>query len=1552
MKNQTNIDVNLRKWKQKLLDLSNRNNAITFKVDPLGESTNFKTKNKQQIQIINPTFQEILSIFQNTENKVFKIKTIDESSQIQYNTKSNIFYTNSETEEIDARLKNIYKKVETFKNEYSIDILYFTIGLLKWYEDSNSDVFHYSPLLFIPITLKKQENILKIEFTDTSNVIINESLLLKLKEDFGIFVEWNLDENLDLYTQYQELSSKILNSYPNDTRWKIIDYCYISTFDFTKIVIYEDIQKNSQKIIESNFYKGFQGKGDLSNYDISSINSDNINSHIDVNTEYRGLDADSSQEVAIQNAIKGKSFVLQGPPGTGKSQTITNIITELIARNKKVLFVAEKNTALQVVFNNLKKIGLEKYVVAIHDGDLNKRKILNDIITSIENSKFYELDSEKTDALLAKHNNSKDILDAYGEILIKKRKPQNLNLYEYISEYYKLENYPDIEFYTGNFSELSLNEHENILEKIDSFYKAYKELNFDMQASVWYGLNINQKNQQIYQSLKESIWNLINNFANINEYFNNILLKPSNIFINNFQKIFMQLNLYTKYNIQLYKFANYAEFIQINDNLKTIFNKKSENNKLLDEFIEHFVDVNVIQQIKIQEINSKIPSIENSWTRIFSSAWKYAKKLLKKSSFKVLSKQDKGISNLYKKVAQYLKNNLDIKEIWNKLGVSVIDDVDKLNELIDVFDKIIEFNDTESNGYISFLTNLSYINQMINDFEKFYSNWNLFISFFDKKQIDYANYDYQQLISKIQTLQKNFYDTLEPYIELNWAISELKYINLDSFVNAIINNKITNYFQEIYLRKNYQILIQSILWNEVKTNQAQFLSTHLDILREKEIECLSFSKQKVKQKNDEYLSYKLSLSRNNPEYRIIKAESQKKRNFLPFKKIFEKAYNFILDVKPCLLLSPLMVSNLFKDIDFEFDTVIFDEASQIKPEKAICSLFRAKQAIIVGDQEQMPASDFFEKQLISETYIDEESEDISSGYDSLLDFVASRYDSIRLKWHYRSKFEELIHTSNQMIYRDLITFPNSRNPKKFEGLNFIYAENDTFNKKEDIFVLIEETKKLLKDIIETHRDKYSVGIVVFNVNILDKVEREIEKFRESNPELAYFFEKNKDEPFFVKSIDGVQGDERDIVIFIIEAKRISKDRFGTSFGAINRSNSGYKRLNVAITRSKIGMHIISNFTSSQIDWFRSESRGIKILEQFIKNAEFGISNLSDNDSNNGDVSIHFDSGFEKQVYDKLIMQGLMVRTQVGVSGYRIDLGIVNPKTNKFILGIECDGALYHSSKSTRDRDRLRQQVLETRGWIIHRIWSTDWFNNPDREVQKILNKLKELEMSKTNQSQQETGIPKIANNVHQESLVNTYLKENKIPNVEIFEKYWPIQKSARHYKVEFNLHSSLRNKLKCKEILLKIFEKSGALTFNKFLAFVKILLEENSTTNKVKDFAQSIINRYNLILDSDEFVYPDSENFKFIFRQSDEDDERRPINEIHNSELQHLILTLFKYANVFDFKGISTEILSRTNNKALTVNTKNKIKSVIDKMIDNQLLEEISNEHYKLVKAN
>ncbi|MCU9933296.1 hypothetical protein NWQ33_05455 [Mycoplasmopsis cynos] len=221
------------------------------------------------------------------------------------------------------------------------------------------------------------------------------------------------------------------------------------------------------------------------------------------------------------------------------------------------------------------------------------------------------------------------------------------------------------------------------------------------------------------------------------------------------------------------------------------------------------------------------------------------------------------------------------------------------------------------------------------------------------------------------------------------------------------------------------------------------------------------------------------------------------------------------------MLSPLTVSQFFKDIDFKFDTVIFDEASQIKPEAAISSLFRAKQVIIVGDKEQMPPSNFFGSvsNEDNDSEIKNVDEDVSSGFDSLLSLAEGALNSIKLKWHYRSLFEELIYTSNSEIYKDLITFPSAKNPSKFEGLKFFKVEYDEM-KSED--ALIKKTMSILKELISKYKDKYSVGIVVFNVDIVNKVENELEKFIHNNPKLNYFFDENKKEPFFIKNIDAVK----------------------------------------------------------------------------------------------------------------------------------------------------------------------------------------------------------------------------------------------------------------------------------------------------------------------------------------------------------------------------------------------------------------------------------------------
>ncbi|WP_244870383.1 AAA domain-containing protein [Ureaplasma diversum] len=222
--------------------------------------------------------------------------------------------------------------------------------------------------------------------------------------------------------------------------------------------------------------------------DISAINEQNINEKITIKDQFKILDADSSQEIAIQNAIDNKSFILQGPPGTGKSQTITNIISELISRNKKVLFVAEKNAALQVVFNNLRKIGIDKYAIPIHDSKVNKKQILNEILETIDESKLYELNNELYFDFINSYEKSKSILEKYKKSLLTKRDPENLSLYQYLGKYYKLSNFQDLYFDINNILEIDSEQFDQIKSYINAFENALKNINFNVKNHPWYGL--------------------------------------------------------------------------------------------------------------------------------------------------------------------------------------------------------------------------------------------------------------------------------------------------------------------------------------------------------------------------------------------------------------------------------------------------------------------------------------------------------------------------------------------------------------------------------------------------------------------------------------------------------------------------------------------------------------------------------------------------------------------------------------------------------------------------------------------------------------------------------------------------------------------------------------------------------------------------------------------------------------------------------------------------------------------------------------------------------
>ena len=448
---------------------------------------------------------------------------------------------------------------------------------------------------------------------------------------------------------------------------------------------------------------------------------------------------------------------------------------------------------------------------------------------------------------------------------------------------------------------------------------------------------------------------------------------------------------------------------------------------------------------------------------------------------------------------------------------------------------------------------------------------------------------------------------------------------------------------------------------------------------------------------------------------ILLREGEKKRKQKSIRSLLAETGELVQRVKPCFLMSPLSVSTFLAPDSVHFDVVVFDEASQIFPQDAIGAIYRADQLIVVGDSKQMPPSNFFNATIEAEDN-DEETGDVTD-FESILDLCSTSMQQLRLRWHYRSRYEQLITFSNKNFYdSDLVTFPSSKVDAPGIGVDYyhvdgVFDRKAHTNRKEAEFIV---------DLIYQNIEKYpnrSLGVVAFSVAQQDLIDKLLSKRRQSTPEKEYFFKNDGKEPFFIKNLETVQGDERDTIIFSIAYGIDAQGRLLHNFGPLNRVG-GERRLNVAVTRAKCNVQLVSSMHYTDIDLKHTSAEGAKLLREYLDYAENGSVALE------RAISVspfeQFDSDFELEVCDYLRSKGFAVDTQVGCSGFRIDLGLKLPDSSDYVLAIECDGATYHSSKNARDRDRLRQEILERMGWKFYRIWSTDWFRNKSVEQLRLL----------------------------------------------------------------------------------------------------------------------------------------------------------------------------------------------------------------------------------------
>ncbi len=397
----------------------------------------------------------------------------------------------------------------------------------------------------------------------------------------------------------------------------------------------------------------------------------------------------------------------------------------------------------------------------------------------------------------------------------------------------------------------------------------------------------------------------------------------------------------------------------------------------------------------------------------------------------------------------------------------------------------------------------------------------------------------------------------------------------------------------------------------------------------------------------------------------------------------------------------------------------------MRVEHALGAMARAKQVVIFGDEHQLPPTSFFD--VTDETDEDESEEDYESVLHATKEILPGG-DRL-LSYHYRSKFEDLISYSNHYIYRDeLITFPNPIN--SFNPIEFVYLENGVFDGgKEGTRKNFEEADKVAQlciDHVKEHPKK-SLGVIAFSKSQETAIRDSVIKLLDSHPECCELLNEDSDdlEKFFIKNLESVQGDERDVIILSVGYGKDKQGNMYQRFGPIN-SNHGYRRLNVAVTRAKEKIFCVASIQATDI---RSEnaSRGVKLLQKYLEYAEYGIQTLQASKLVQSQNEIDVDSPFEEEVEKSLQEAGFIVHRQVGASGYKIDLAIVNPRNDKeYLLGIECDGATYHSSYSARMNDRIRQENLERLGWKFYRIWSQHWTTHSSAIIDDIISVVKEM----------------------------------------------------------------------------------------------------------------------------------------------------------------------------------------------------------------------------------
>lgn len=961
--------------------------------------------------------------------------------------------------------------------------------------------------------------------------------------------------------------------------------------------------------------------------------------------EFLVLDADSSQNIAVNEALAGASFVLQGPPGTGKSQTIANTIATTMARGRRVLFVAEKRAAIDAVTKRLKDVGLDGYVMDFHGGTLRRRELARRLAESL--NAIGQTPPVDEQELHERLEESRRELSGYAEALHRRREPWETSFFDVQSSLLALE---DRESGQDRGSSGLVAFSTDVLKRLDG--QVARGVRRDLRD--WADLS-----EPIVS--KRSPWTGAH-VVTVDDVRRALELLPT------------------------LRSAVSRARQRCRDLLGELGLPDPGSLRAWGELLDLLVGADdlvsrIAPEIFDRDLNQLATGLApargglaSAPARLFSSRYRAARReiagLLRHSN-KIRGSE---ALELVETARDYARRWLDLGGTGHMRATSALSAAVAAHG--------------EARGLVE----------------------ELLAILPDHNLRDQTHDELTELAASLAADEQTL-NHLPRLVELNRRIAELGVDPLIEQVQAGVTaaSELVESFDRSWLGsiRRELLLEDRSLADFAGHRQNRFVSEYC----RDDAKHLQSSPARIRRWVAEH-----AIARRNefPEQcELIRKEAAKKTRHLPLRRLFEQAPDVLTSIRPCWAMSPLDVAQTLPPRQL-FDLVIFDEASQVLPCDAIPALLRAPRAMVAGDSRQLLPTTFFDGGSDDEDDPEEDAESLAD-YESILDVMDAMVSQRNLVWHYRSADERLIAFSNRNIYRgSLTTFPGADSA---ECLDFVMVDHRP-GEVTDTRSNSGEVRRVVDLMIDhaRHRPGESLGVIAMGRHHADRIEASLRKRLgdETSPELERFFDESLPERAFVKNLERVQGDERDAIILSVGYGKTSDGRLVYRFGPLN-NEGGERRLNVAITRARRRMTVVSSFSHVEMDPARTSSEGVRLLRDYLRYAESGGVDLS------GTEPEEALNPFEFDVLDKLTAAGLSVIPQYGCSGYRIDFAVCHPEDRgRFVLAVEADGASYHSSRTARDRDRLRQEHLERLGWRFCRIWSTDWFNDHAREVDRVL----------------------------------------------------------------------------------------------------------------------------------------------------------------------------------------------------------------------------------------